>query len=357
MDMPGMGSTALPPLTLGSALGTWHLVPVADVIVALAALGYLHRAYRTLPRAGVRWPAGRTASFLGALLVAAVAVQSGIDVYGGTLFWMHMVEHLVLIMVVPALFILGQPIRLLSTGADKSGADTIATRTESALRSRVASVLTFPLVGLALYAAILVGTHLTGFMQQMLTHLWLHDLEIALYLVGGYLYFLPLLGHEPLRRELSYPLRVFVLLMGMTADTVVGVMLMMASSEPFPAYAAQNRGWGPGLLSDIHTGGGIMWVIGDGLMFAITVLVVAQWMGDTERQNDTGRWLESARRSSLAGLGVDLRDESAEPGKSTVDNQGAGGPADQIDNDDEALAAYNRMLARLSQLDKDQPAR
>jgi putative copper resistance protein D len=188
-------------------------------------------------------------------------------------------------------------------------------------------------------------------MQQMLTHMWLHDLEIVLYLVSGYLYFLPVLTHEPIRRVLSYPLRVFLLLLGMSADTVVGVLLMMSSSEPFPAYAAQNRTWGPGLLADIHAGGGIMWVIGDGLMFAITVLVVAQWMGDAEHRDDTGRWLESARRSSLANLGVDLSDEPA--AGSTVDGK-TEAASDDIDNDDEALAAYNRMLARLTQLDKDQ---
>lgn len=348
--MPGMGSMAgLPPLTVATALGTWQFVPTADVIVAVVALGYLHRAYRVLPRAGERWPAGRTACCLGALLVAAITLQSSIDVYGGTLFWMHMVEHLLLIMVVPALLILGQPIRLLTTGHDR-----IASGTEATLRSRVASVLTFPLVGLGGYAAVLIGTHLTGFMQQMLTHMWLHDLEIVLYLVSGYLYFLPLLTHEPIRRVLSYPLRVFLLLLGMSADTVVGVLLMMSSSEPFPAYAAQNRTWGPGLLADIHAGGGIMWVIGDGLMFAITVLVVAQWMGDAEHRDDTGRWLESARRSSLADLGVVLSDEP-EIG-STVDGK-TEAAGDDIDNDEEALAAYNRMLARLSQLDKDQQTR
>jgi len=40
----------------------------------------------------------------------------------------------------------------------------------------------------------------------------------------------------------------------MTADTVVGVLLMMTTREPFPSA----------VLSDIHTGGGIMWVVGDG---------------------------------------------------------------------------------------------
>jgi putative copper resistance protein D len=127
---------------------------------------------------------------------------------------------------------------------------------------------------------------------------------------------------------------VSLLFLGMTIDTVVGVLLMMTAHEPFPAYAAQGCTWGPDLLTDIHTGGGIMWVVGDGLMFAVTVIVVAQWMRDTERQNDTGKWLAAARRSTLANLGVDTVDPDSEA---------------DIDDDDAALDAYNRMLAKLHQ--------
>jgi putative copper resistance protein D len=291
----------------------------------LAAVLYLHRAYRTLPSAGQRWPAGRTAAFLGALAVLAVTLQSSVDAYGQELFWLHMIEHLLLIMAVPVLVILGQPIRLACTGADRT-----ATTVSAALRTRLASFLTFPVIGLVCYAVVLVGTHLFGYMPAMMTHPWLHPLEIVLYLVSGYLYFLPLLAHEPIKRELSYPLRVFLLLMGMTADTVVGVMLMMtAHADPYG-----DRTWGPSVLSDMHTGGGIMWVIGDGLMFAVTVLVVGQWMKDTDRQNDTGKWLEAARRSTMANMGVDTID---------ADDDDA-----NIDDDDAALAAYNRMLAKLN---------
>ena len=318
-----MTMTALAPLTWATALGTWRFGPVTDVIVVVAAVLYLHRAYRTLPRLGRSWPAGRTASFLGALVVLAVTLQSAIDRYGHELFWLHMIEHLLLIMVVPVLVILGQPVRLAHTGDD-----TVARRTAAALHGRVVSFLTFPLVGLVLYAAVLVGTHLFGFMPAMVTHPWLHYVEIVLYLVSGYLFFLPLLAHEPIKRELSYPLRVFLLLMGMTADTVVGVLLMIQTH----AVDFAHRTWGPSPLDDLHTGGGIMWVVGDGLMFAVTVLVVGAWMRDTERQNDTGKWLEAARRSTLANLGVDATDDDAD-----------------IDDDEAALAAYNRMLAKLNQ--------
>jgi cytochrome c oxidase assembly factor CtaG len=314
MDMAG-----LPPLAWGTAIRTWHVTPVTDAVLVVVAALYCYRASRT------RWPLARTASFLGALVLLAVTIQSAVDVYGHELFWVHMIEHLLLIMVVPALVILGQPIRLLTETSERAA---------KAMASRTVSAITFPLLALALYAAVLVGTHLTDFMQQMLTHRWLHEVEILLYLGSGYLFFLPLLAHEPLKRQLSYPLRVFLLFLGMSVDTVVGVLLMMSTREPFPAYAAYHRTWGPDLLTDIHTGGGIMWVVGDGLMFAATVLVVSQWMRDTERQNDTGQWLEAARRSSLANLGVDAETEG------------------NLDNDDAALDAYNRMLAKLNERER-----
>jgi putative copper resistance protein D len=308
---------ALPPLTWATALSTWRFAPVTDALVVLAGGWYVWRAVVT------RWPVARSAAFLGGLLVLLVTRQSSIDVYGEQLFWLHMVEHLLLIMAVPVLVILGRPVGLAGSAV------------EGVLRSRVVSVLTFPLVGLCCYAAVLVGTHLTGFMSLMMAHPWLHGLEIVLYVGGGYLYFLPLLGAEPLRRELSYPLRVFLLLMGMTADTIVGVLLMItARTQPF-----SDRTWGPSALSDLHTGGGIMWVIGDALMFGVTVLVVGQWMNDTERQNDTGKWLESARRSTLANLGVDAVDPDDDKSR--------------IDDDDATLDAYNRMLAKLDRTHQD----
>lgn len=310
-------SGALPPLTWATALSTWRVAPITLALVVLAGGWYLWRAVTT------RWPVTRTSAFVGGLLVLLVTRCSAIDVYGEQVFWVHMIEHLLLIMVVPVLIILGQPLRLAGNATD------------GVLASRAVSFLTFPLVGLFCYAAVLIGTHLTGFMSMMMAHPWLHGLEIVLYLGSGYLFFLPLLGCEPLKRELSYPLRVFLLLMGMTADTVVGVLLMItARTQPF-----SDRTWGPSPLSDLHIGGGIMWVIGDALMFGVTVLVVGQWMNDTERQNDTGKWLESARRSTLANLGVDTVDPDDESAR--------------IDDDDAALDAYNRMLAKLHQTHRD----
>jgi putative membrane protein len=73
------------------------------------------------------------------------------------LFWIHMIQHVLLCMVVPPLLILGRPLGLLRT----AGPAQPRRAAEPALRSRTVSALTFPAAGLAVYAAVITGTHLT----------------------------------------------------------------------------------------------------------------------------------------------------------------------------------------------------
>jgi putative membrane protein len=77
-------------------------------------------------------------------------------------------------------------------------------------------------------------------------------------------------------------------------------------------------------------------VVGDGLMMLLMLAVVAQWsaIGSGARLGD---WLEGARRHSLAKIGS----------PSGADYDTVGTSAD-VDDDEEARAAYNRMLAELN---------
>lgn len=78
-----------------------------------------------------------------------------------------------------------------------------------------------------------------------------------------------------------------------------------------------------------------MWVGGDVLMMLLMLAVVAQWSASGSRAR-LGDWLESARRQSLASIG-------SVPG---ADHATVGTTAD-IDDDEAARQAYNRMLAAL----------
>lgn len=320
----------LAPLTWHAALTTWRLAPVWDVLVLAAAAGYvaaLLLARRSHPGSG--WPWYRTVSFVAGLAVLVLTLNGAVDVYGDVLFGVHMVEHLLLIMVVPVLVAAGQPLRLLT----RFGPDRRGERVEAALRSRPVAILTHPLTGLLAYALVIVATHLTPFMQVMMTHPWLRQLEYVLYLGGGYLFFVALVGSEPIRWQVPYPFRLVLLFLGMGADTFVGVVLLTTGRVPWPAYAAMQPSWGPGPLADIHLGGAIMWVVGDGLMFAVMVAVMFQWLADRSGvRAGAGTWVEGVRRTAFTGDGPDAARWS-----------GVG----DVDEDEGALEAYNAMLRRL----------
>ena len=102
----------LAPLT-GSRYTTFDLEAVPLILLVGVLVLYLvgvRRVDRDQPRH--RWPALRTAAFVGGVASTALAIVSFIGVYDRTLFWDHMVEHLILIMIAAPLFAIGSPLRL-----------------------------------------------------------------------------------------------------------------------------------------------------------------------------------------------------------------------------------------------------
>ena len=348
-----MGSETLPPFGLSEALGRWQWAPVVTGIVVAAAALYLWGTLRVARRHPARpWPRWRTGIFLGGLLVIVLATESGVGSYDDVLFWDHMIQHLLLIMVAPALLIAGRPMTLL-LHASRNPLHTWAKRV---LRSRVVAALTWPPFGIAAYAATIVGTHLTSFMGLVLTNAAVHDAELALFIVVGYLYLLPLVGSEPIRWRLSYPVRLIFLFIAMPVDAFTGVALGSYSSDPFPVTSGmRGRTWGPSPVDDVHIGGAVMWVGGSAIMFVLIMFTFLAWTRQGQR-NDGRGWLEAARRANLeqlTGVGASPAAASAASPGTPAQPGPPGRPSrparPDIDQDDDQLAAYNAFLARLNQ--------
>ena len=337
-----MGSQALPPVSGVELIVRWQFAPVVTGFVVLAGGLYLWGVLRVRRRHQARpWPLRRTALCLGGLAVVVIATQSGIGSYDDVLFWDHMVQHLLLLMVAPPMLVVGQPATLLL----HASRNPWHTWTKKLLRSRVVAAITWPPFGVALYTATIVGTHLTSFMNTVLSNEAAHNGEHVLYLVAGYLYFLPLVGREPIRWRISYPSRIFLLFLAMPVDAFTGLVLGSEGSNPVPGLARGRPAWAPSPLSDVHIGGAVMWVGGAGLMFALLLTVFFAWSRETRADGGLG-WLEAARRTNFAT--VVGSSQKASQGRD-VPQQAAS--ANESVDDDEHLAAYNAYLARLNQQD------
>ena len=288
----------MPPV---SALAAWRFAPLPTVAVILLAAAYLAGMWRVGRRHPARpWPATRALAFLAGLAVTAVATQSAVAGYDGVLFSAHMVQHVLLIMVVPPLLVAGRPIMLLL----HASRNPVHTWVKRAVRSPAVTGLSCPPAGALLYALVVAGTHTPPVMDLVLASGAAHDAEHALYLVTGYLFFLPVVGSEPIRWRLSLPGRYLMLLAAMQVDTVVGVVLMVTGHPLFPGYAAARRPWPVTALADVHDGGMIMWMGSDAVMALLAVVLAAAFF---YRPRQPGNVADEAALASynarLAALG------------------------------------------------------
>jgi cytochrome c oxidase assembly factor CtaG len=269
----------LPPLRGSELTSTqFDFVPLAMILVALALyLWGVQRNNALHPRH--RWSVGKTVAFLGALLTTGVAIFSFVGVYDGELFWDHMVQHLLLIMVAAPLFAIASPIDL-AWRATTGTAHIVVTEV---LRSNVAKALGHPVVAFVLYAVMIPITHLTVWYNYTLTHESVHNAEHLVFLVVGYLFWRQIFGSDPNCYRLHPALQFFYLFMAIPIDTFTGLSLAGASHEMFPAYFATHRTWGPSYVEDLHIGGDIMWVVGDTLMLWPMIPVALRWLHMDER--------------------------------------------------------------------------
>ncbi|MGY0389507.1 cytochrome c oxidase assembly protein [Nocardioides sp. WG-D5] len=318
---------SLPALGWSEFLTTWSLQPGWLLAVVILGAGYL--TLRNAAGAASTVEGWRVASFLTGLGLMYVVVASAINGYAMALAWMHMVLHLTLIMVVPALLVLGHPLTVIAeTGP----------RAERAMRSLPVTVLVHPATGTLLYSLVIIGTHLSGFMDSMAQSVPLMVGEQIAYVVAGFLFLTGTIGEEKVRPDLPYLGRISLLVVGMVPDTIVGIVMLQTERNLYPVYSAARPEWAMDAVRDVQTAGGLMWAAGDaGMMFLAIGLVIAVVSSPERRTKMTGRFLDGVRSARLAQESARGTTEGpAEPGSVDPDS-------------DEALDAYNAMLARMNQ--------
>lgn len=319
---------SLPALGWSEFLTTWSLQPGWLLGVVILGAGYLTLRNSAGPASTVKgW---RVASFLAGLGLAYVAIASAINGYAMALAWMHMVLHLTLIMIVPALLVLGHPLTVIAeTGP----------RAERAMRSLPVTVLVHPATGIVLYSVVIIGTHLSGFMDSMAQSTSLMVGEQVLYVVAGFLFLTGTIGEEKVRPDLPYLGRIALLVVGMVPDTIVGIVMLQSERDLYPVYSAARPDWALDAVRDIQTAGGLMWAGGDGGMMMLAIgLVIAVVTSPERREKMTGSFLDGVRSSQL----------SRESIRDTTD-EGPVAPGSVDPDSDEALDAYNAMLAKMNQ--------
>lgn len=248
-----------------AAWGHWDLHP--SVVVGLVLLGGLY-----VFLGGLRAPRRRVAAFAGSLLVLLGSLNGPLhDLSDEYLFSAHMVQHLVLTLLFPPLFLYGLP------------ADLVRTVIRPAWLRRVGVVLVRPVAAAAIFSGPIILWHMPPFYEAAMRHHGLHIVQHLVFLATAVVMWWPVLSPVPELPRASYPGQMLYLFLLGIPMSIVGAMITLADAPLYPFYAAAPRVWGLTPLQDQQIGGLIMWVPGGLVFWAAMTVVWFRWARREER--------------------------------------------------------------------------
>lgn len=279
---------------LRATLLSWDLRLEVLLVLAVAGtfytLGWYRLRRRTLARPHFNnWQAAafwRPIAYLSALVILAIALMSPIDVLAAQLLTMHMVQHVLLVMVIPPLILLANPLPFILWGLPKGA--RLQTGRLLNINSRFRHILqrlTGP--GLVWIAFVVVywGWHDPNAYNLALRSAFFHDLEHLTFFLVAMLFWWHVVGAGPrIHRPFSPFGRFGYSLSAIPPNMLAGIAIVFASGTVYTYYDAMPRLWGLTVIEDQRIAGVIMWVLGSMMYMIAALILVARWLQTEEKK-------------------------------------------------------------------------
>jgi len=251
----------------------WSLDP-SNVYVGLAAALYL------LGGRGRARPRPREAlAFFAGLLTIVIALDSPIDYYADRLFWVHMLQHVLLLTVAPPLFLLGRPWPRMWRALPLRPRTKVARSIALSRWMAPVRALARPLPAWILFNVTFLAWHIPAAYDATLTSGAIHAVEHAMFFFTGLLFWARVIDPGPLRPRLVWPTRIAYTAGAMIVGWMLAITLVVVPHPIYGYYAAlTSRPGGISALTDQQLAAGIMWVPGS-LAYTITfILGFYRWL-------------------------------------------------------------------------------
>jgi putative membrane protein len=226
-------------------------------------------------------PVSKILWFSAGMLVMLVSLQGPLhDLSDYYLFSAHMVQHLLIMLVMPPLLLMGIPGWMLRP--------LVRVRPVYA----AAWFLTFPLVAFFLNNGIFLIWHFPGPYDLMMRN---HDVHVLMHLMimfSGMLMWWPILSPLPELPRIAPTLQMLYLFVLGIPMMVAAAMITFSGSELYTFYVEAPRVFNLTALEDQQLGGAIMWVPGALVIWIAITLVYFRWSqrdGADDHAMQTGR--------------------------------------------------------------------
>lgn len=226
----------------------------------------------------------RGISFSGSLLALLLISSAPVDFFAGRLLWVHMVQHIFLLGVVPPLLVAGAPLLPLWLGLPRRAHRLVKKGISLPVRRaayRVGSwLLHQPVLASLLFVAGIWLWHWPNLYDLALTNDLIHDwLEHTTFLAVSIFFWAQIISAPHAHTSPGHLSRLSCLGIAIVQNVMLAAVLGFAQQPAYAPYAHLAPGVGAlTALQDQHLGAGIMWTFGDlpfGLAFSV---LTHQWL-------------------------------------------------------------------------------
>ena len=270
------------PLTR-ALLSSWELRP--DVLAVILPLGALYvLGWRCLRAQSVNRKLathGRLIAYLSGLGFVALALMSPIDRLGSELFFMHMTQHMLLMMFAAPLLLLANPFPFIVWALPPRLRVPVAGlfSRDSWARRGLATV-TRPDVTWLTYVVVVTAWHDANLYNAALRYDWVHNLQHISFFTVSALYWWPIIGPAPhVRRSFVAWGKLVYLIGSVPPNMLLGISIAFASNVIYTYYETVPRIWSFSVMQDQQLAGAIMWIQGSEMFILAALVVLARLFG------------------------------------------------------------------------------
>ncbi len=251
--------------------GPWAIF---TFVTELGAAAWYARRVRLLAELRKRrWPARRSVFFALGILSCMLAWQTGVPLYAGSVFTVHVIQHLALMLAAPICFALSAPLTLAMQTMERDR----KTRTIRFLRSRPVHFLTNPVIAGAFNYGIMYWFFLDKGIAIAMPRPDLMDFVNVCFLFFGSLVWWPVSSIDYIgRRRYPYAARIGIAMAGMPFDSFLAIALLGGAAKQSIA---------PGMysLASVEAGASVFWIMA-GFLSGLGILsTILRWIRHEER--------------------------------------------------------------------------